>query len=277
MDRTAGEVIADYVGDHVDELNADMGEVLRSTPGSAADTRQRIYRVRTAIRGYRSLFVTVPVGGPLLEQLLGALKRTRDMEALAEHFGNRLSQLEVPSDEMPGWYGELMDEREKSYRDVHTIAEQPWVAALLAQVRMFSDHPELTAEGKRTPGSLMNLISRSRTHMLDTYAKMSHTADAHAAREQARVASRDTWYMAEAAEGSLGKAVGDIANGARKLYDSMNDLLQAGIARTWLLQLPASDRAEELTMSMAELERREIHRLQEETDQIAVNLTRTWT
>ncbi|WP_025273580.1 CHAD domain-containing protein [Haloglycomyces albus] len=272
----AGLVIADYIGDHIDGLNTALADTLRAQPHSAADTRANIYRVRTAIRGYRHLFVTVPLAGPQLEQLLNTMKRTQELETLAEHFAHRFEQLSVDSDHYPSWYSTLLEERRDSYHDIERICEQTWVAALLARVRMFSDHPELTPDGERPASSLMDIISRSRTHLLDTYAKMSHAADINAARELTRQSARETRFLAEAAQDVLGTAVADIAHSAGRLHDDLNDYRQINVARTWLLRLPGKARADELTASLAELEKQDLHRVGDDI-QITVNeLISSW-
>lgn len=272
----AGIVVRDYIGSQVDQLNRAIGRTQRHEAGSVGATRSSIHRIRTAVRGYGHLFTATPRGGPQLDHLLGALKHTEDLEGLRAHFADRFEQLDLTIPEYPKWYGVLEAEQEEGYRHIERVGTQAWVAALLGQVRMFADHARCSRDGDRPASSLMGVLSKAKTHLLDTYAKLSFATDLAVARNETRRAAREAHYLAEAAHPALGRAAGDIIIPVSNLEHLLGRYRQAAIARTWLLKLPGAARADSLTSTMADLEREQLRQLADEIDQATSGMIELW-
>ena len=272
----AGIVVRDYIGAQVDQLNRAIARTQRHDPGSVGSTRSAVHRIRTSIRGYRHLFTDAPQGGPQLDHLLDALKRTEDLEGLRCHFADRFDQLDLTVPEYPKWYAVLEADQEASYRNIERISTQTWVAALLGQVRIFADRAECSRDGDRPASSLMGVLSQAKAHLLDTYAKLSFATDLAAARNETRRAARDTRYLAEAVLPALGRAAGEIIIPVSNLEHLLGRYRQAAIARTWLLKLPGADRADSFTSSLADLEREQLRQLADEIDQATSGMIERW-
>jgi CHAD domain-containing protein len=262
----AGAVVRSYISGQVDALNRAIAATERYAPGSAGSVRIAIHRLRTAIRGYEHLFTQTPRGGPELDQLLEALKRTEDLERLRVHFADRFDQLGLTAPEYPKWYAGLEDEMRDSYRRIERVHSQAWVAALLGQVRMFAEHARFTHEGDKPASSLMGVLSRAKAHLTDTYGKLGYATDLATARDQVRVAAREARFLAEAAEAALGRAAEDVVAPMSALEHLLTQYRQAIVARNWLMRLPGADRAGRLTTGLAELEKEQLRQLGEEID-----------
>lgn len=272
----AGVVVRAYIGGQIDVLNRAIAQTQRYEPGSVGLTRATVHRIHTAVRGYRHLFVRPPYGGPQFERLLAALKRTEDLEALRVHFADRFDELDLAAAEHPHWYDALKAEQDAAYRQIDRISTQAWVAALLGQVRVFADRAEFTRDGLKPAASLMGTLSQAKAHLLDTYAKLHYAEDLTAARDKARQAARFARYMAEAARPGLGRAADDVIVPAADLEHLLRQYRQAAIARNWLLRLPDTDRAGRLNTVLMELEQRQLHRLGDETDEVAAATVELW-
>ncbi|RRR99139.1 CHAD domain-containing protein [Glycomyces terrestris] len=272
----AGAVIQHYISDQVDALNRAIAAAERYAPGSAGAVRAAIHRLRTVIRGYEHLFTETPRGGPQLDQLLAALKHTEDLERLRVHLADRFDQLGLTAAEYPKWYGALDDEVHESYQQIERVHSQMWVAALLGQVRMFAEHAKFTRDGDKPASSLMGVLTRSKVHLLDTYAKLSHATDLVAARDQTRIAARETHFLAEAVEPALGRAAAEIVEPVAELGRLLVEYRQTVVARNWLLRLPGADRADRLTASLADLEKEHLRQLGEQIDAAATDLAERW-
>jgi CHAD domain-containing protein len=272
----AGVVVQTYIADQVEALNRAISAIERNAPGSAGQVRIAIHRLRTVIRGYAHLFTETPYGGEQLDNLLDKLKHTEDLEKLRSHFVERFGQLGLDDHEYPKWYGALVDEMHDSYRQVEGVASQVWVAALLSQVRMFAEHARFTRNGDKPASSLMGILSKAKTHLLDTYAKLSYATDLVLARDESRMAARETHYLAEAVAPALGRAAEDVLVPVAELERLLDRYRQAVIARNWLLRLPGADRADRLTASLAELEKQHLRRLGEEIDRAAEAMIDRW-
>ncbi|THV42333.1 CHAD domain-containing protein [Glycomyces buryatensis] len=272
----SGVVVRNYISDQVDALNEAIAATQRYAPGSAGSVRASIHRIRTAIRGYRHLFTEVPYGGEQLDQLLAALKHTEDLESLRVHFADRFDQLDLTVAEYPRWYDALEKEMRASYREIERTSTQAWVAALMGQVRIFAEHAHFSRDGDKPASSLMGVLSQAKTHLLDTYAKLSHATDLVAARDEARQAARDTHYLAEAAYAALGKPAEDVIIPVSNLEHLLAQYRQAVIARNWLLRLPGADRADRTTAALADLEREHLRQLGEEIDQVTSGMIDLW-
>jgi CHAD domain-containing protein len=272
----AGAVVQYYISSQVDALNRAIAATERHAPGSAGGVRAVIHRLRTAIRGYEHLFTETPHGGPQLDQLLAALKHTEDLERLRVHFADRFDQLGLTVAEYPKWYGALDEEVRESYRQIERVHSQAWVAALLGQVRMFAEHARFTRDGDKPASSLMAVLSKSKIHLLDTYAKMSHATDLVAARDQMRIAARETHFLAEAAEPALGRAADEIIAPVSDLGHLLVQYRQAVVARNWLLRLPGADRADRLSASLADLEKQHLRQLGEQIDAATADMSERW-
>lgn len=272
----SGVVVQSYISGQVDALNRAIAATERHAPGSAGAVRAAIHRLRTAIRGYRHLFTETPHGGPQLDQLLAALKHTEDLERLRVHFADRFDQLGLTVPEHPRWYGALEAETRESYSQIERVHSQAWVAALLGQVRLFAEHPNYTRDGEKPASSLMGVLSKAKTHLLDTYGRLSHATDLVTARDETRTAARDTRFLAEAVEPALGRPASDVVVPVTDLEHLLNQYRQAAIARNWLLRLPGAERADRLTASLADLEKEHLRQLGEEIDQAAGALADRW-
>ncbi|GAA1684891.1 hypothetical protein GCM10009830_35300 [Glycomyces endophyticus] len=272
----AGAVVQSYISAQVDALNRAIAATERHAPGSAGAVRAVIHRLRTAIRGYEHLFTETPHGGPQLDQLLAALKHTEDLERLRVHFADRFDQLGLTVAEYPKWYGALDEEVRESYRQIERVHSQAWVAALLGQVRMFAEHARFTRDGDKPASSLMAVLSRSKAHLLDTYAKTSHSTDLVAARDQTRIAARETHFLAEAAEPALPRVAEDVVAPVSGLGHLLVQYRQSVVARNWLLRLPGADRADRLTASLADLEKEHLRQLGEQIDAATADMSERW-
>jgi CHAD domain-containing protein len=272
----AGIVVRTYINEQVDVLNRTIGQIQRDTPGSVGLTRTTIHRIRTAIRGYRHLFADPPHGGPQLDQLLASLKHAEDLEALRVHFIDRFDQLDLAPKERPRWYATLKAEQNAAYRQIHRIGTQTWVAALLGQVRVFADSAEFTREGAKPASSLTGTLTRTKAHLLHTYAQLPHAEDLQAAREELRQTARRSRSMAEAVEPALGRVAAEMIAPIVDLEHLLEHYRRVAVARTWLLRLPGADRARPLTATLIDLEQRELHRTGEQIDQAAAVLIERW-
>ena len=272
----AGTVVQTYISDHVDALNRAISAVERDAPGSAGLVRVTVHRLRIVIRGYQHLFTETPYGGERLDHLLERLKHTEDLERLRVHFADRFEQLGTEVRDYPRWYAALEDEMRESYRQVEGVASQAWVAVLLAEVRLFAEHARFTRDGDKPASSLMGILSKARTHLLDTYGKLSHATDLVLAREETRIAAREAHYLAEAVVPALGRAAADMMEPVAELERLLERHRQTVIARNWLLRLPGADRADRLTTSLAELEKEHLRRLGEEIDRAAEAMIDRW-
>lgn len=272
----AGAVIQYYISSQVDALNRAIAAAERHAPGSAAEVRGVIHRLRTAIRGYAHLFTETPHGGTQLDQLLAALKHTEDIERLKGHFADRFDQLGLTVAEHPKWYRALDHEVEESYQEIERVHSQVWVAALLEQVRLFAEHARFTRDGDKPASSLMDVLSRSRLHLLDTYVKLSQATDLVAARDQMRTAARETHLLAEAAAPALGRAAEEIIEPVSALGHLLVEYRQTVVARNWLLRLPGTERADRLTASLADLEKEHLRQLGEQIDAAAAAMAERW-
>jgi hypothetical protein len=163
-----------------------------------------------------------------------------------------------------------------SYEQTEGIASQTWVAVLLSQVRLFTEHARFTRDGDKPASSLMGVLSQAKTHLLDTYGKLSHATDLVLARDETRIAAREAHFLAEAAVPALGRAAEDIAGPVADLEHLLTQYRQAVIARNWLLRLPGADRADRLTTSLAELEKEHLRQLGEEIDRAAADMVERW-
>ncbi|WP_205324266.1 CHAD domain-containing protein [Glycomyces sp. YM15] len=272
----AGVVVLAYIADHVDTLNQAITAFERQAPGSAGTVRITIHRLRTVIRGYAHLFTETPPRSQELDHLLTALKHTEDLERLRVHFSDRFDQLGLVAPEYPKWYGALDNEMRTSYEQTEGIASQTWVAVLLSQVRLFTEHARFTRDGDKPASSLMGVLSQAKTHLLDTYGKLSHATDLVLARDETRIAAREAHFLAEAAVPALGQAAEDVAGPMADLEHLLTRYRQAVIARNWLLRLPGADRADRLTTSLAELEKAHLRQLGEEIDRAAADMVERW-
>ncbi|MCH7230665.1 CHAD domain-containing protein [Glycomyces sp. L485] len=272
----AGVVVRAYVSEQVEILNRAIARTQRHEPGSVALTRATIHRIRSALRGYRPLFTQTPRGGPQLDQLLAALKHTEDLEALRVHFADRFDQLDLTVAEQPRWYTALEAEQEASYRHIERTSTQAWVAALLAQMRSFADHAHYTREGDKPASSLMGVLTHAKTHLLDTYAKIGHATDLTVARDETRAAARDARFLAEAVRPALGRAAADMITQVAHMERLLAELRLAVIARNWLLRLPGADRADQLTGSLADLEKEQLRQLGDDIDLAVAALIDLW-
>jgi hypothetical protein len=272
----SGAVVLTYIADHVDALNRAISAIERNAPGSAGQVRVTIHRLRTVIRGYEHLFTETPYGGERLDHLLEKLKHTEDLEKLRSHFAERFGQLGLTDREYPRWYGALEDEMHDSYHQVEGVASQAWVAALLSQVRMFAEHAHFTRDGDKPASSLMGILSKAKTHLLDTYAKLSYATDLVLARDETRIAAREAHYLAEAVAPALGRTAEDVVVPVAELERLLDRYRQSVIARNWLLRLPGADRADRLTTSLAELEKVHLRQLGEDIDRAAAAMIDRW-
>ncbi|THV27679.1 CHAD domain-containing protein [Glycomyces paridis] len=272
----AGTVVQTYISNQVDALNRAIAATERYAPGSAGSVRAAIHRLRTAVRGYEHLFTQTPHGGQELDQLLAALKHTEDLENLRVHFADRFDQLDLTVPEYPKWYAALEEEMRASYRQIERVHSQTWVAALLGQVRMFAEHARFSREGDKPASSLMGVLSQAKTHLLDTYGRLSYATDLVLARDEARIAAREAHFLAEAAEPALGRAAEDVIVPVADLEHLLTQYRQAVIARNWLLRLPGADRADRLTASLADLEKQHLHQLGEEIDTATTGMMDRW-
>ncbi|MFG3341890.1 hypothetical protein [Glycomyces sp. NPDC048151] len=272
----AGVVVQTYISDHVDALNRAIAAFERQAPGSAGTVRVTIHRLRTVIRGYAHLFTETPPRSQELDHLLTALKHTEDLERLRVHFSDRFDQLGLVAPEYPKWYAALEHEMRSSYAQAEGIASQTWVAVLLSQVRLFTEHVRLSRDGDKPASSLMGVLSQAKNHLLDTYGKLSYATDLALARDETRVAAREAHFLAEAAVPALGQAAQDVVTPVADLEHLLDQYRQAVIARNWLLRLPGADRADRLTASLADLEKQHLHQLGEEIDRAAQDLTERW-
>ncbi|MCC3763767.1 CHAD domain-containing protein [Glycomyces sp. TRM65418] len=272
----AGVVVQAFIADNVEALNRAISALERNAPGSAGQVRVTIHRLRTVIRGYRRLFAETPYGGERLDRLLERLKHTEDLEKLRLHFAERFAQLGLTTREQPRWFRALEDERHASYLQIHGLASQTWVAALLSHVRLFAEHARFTREGGKPASSLMGTLSEAKTHLIDTYAKQRRAADPASARDATRVAARDLHYLAEAVAPALGRAAEDVLEPATALEYLLDRHRQTAIARNRLLRLPGADRADRLTAELAELEQEELRRLEEAIDRAATAMRDRW-
>jgi hypothetical protein len=272
----AGVVVQSYIADHVDALNRAIAAFERQAPGSAGTVRITIHRLRTVIRGYAHLFTQTIPRSQELDHLLEALKHTEDLERLRVHFSDRFDQLGLVAPEYPRWYGALENEMRTAYLQAEGIASQTWVAVLLSQVRLFTEHAQFTRDGDKPASSLMGVLSQAKTHLLDTYGKLSHATDLALARDETRIAARDAHFLAEAAMPALGQAAEDIVTPVADLEHLLGKYRQAVIARNWLLRLPGADRADRLTASLAELEKEHLRQLGEEIDRAATYMVERW-
>ncbi|HEX2145258.1 MAG TPA: CHAD domain-containing protein [Glycomyces sp.] len=272
----AGAVILAYISGHVDALNRAIAATERYAPGSAGAVRIAIHRLRTAIRGYEHLFTQTPPRSQELDHLLEALKHTEDLQKLQVHFADRFDQLGLTAPEYPRWYGALEVETHTAYEQVDRISSQPWVAVLLSHVRMFAEHANFTRDGDKPASSLMGTLSKAKTHLLDTYGKLSYATDLALARDETRVAARQARFLAEAVEPALGKPAEDVIVPVADLEHLLDQYRQAVIARNWLLRLPGADRADRLTASLADLEKEHLRQLSEEIDRAATDLMERW-
>lgn len=272
----AGVVVQTYISDHVDALNRAIAAIERNAPGSAGQVRVTIHQLRTVIRGYAHLFTETPYGGERLDHLLDRLKHTEDLEKLRVHFADRFDQLGLTAPEYPKWYGALEDEVRDSYHRVEGVSSQTWVAALLSQVRMFAEHARFTRDGDKPASSLMATLSKAKTHLLDTYAKLSYATDLVPARDETRMAAREAHYLAEAVTPALGRTAEDVLVPVADLEHLLDRYRQAVIARNWLLRLPGADRAPRLTASLADLEKEHLRQLGEDIDRSAAVMFDRW-
>ncbi|MDN3240906.1 CHAD domain-containing protein [Glycomyces tritici] len=272
----AGVVVQTYISDHVDALNRAIAAFERQAPGSAGTVRVTIHQLRTVIRGYAHLFTETPPRSQELDHLLEALKHTEDLEKLRVHFSDRFDQLALEASEHPKWYAALEYEMRESYRQTEGIASQTWVAVLLSQVRLFTEHARLSRDGDKPASSLMGVLSQARTHLLDTYGRLSHATDLVLARDETRIAAREAHYLAEAAAPALGQVAMDVVAPMADLERLLDRYRQAVIARNWLLRLPGADRADRLTASLAELEKEHLRQLGEEIDRAASEMAERW-
>lgn len=272
----AGVVVQSYIADHVDALNRAVAAFERQAPGSAGTVRITIHRLRTVIRGYAHLFTQTIPRSQELDHLLEALKHTEDLERLRVHFSDRFDQLGLVAPEYPRWYGALENEMRTAYLQAEGIASQTWVAVLLSQVRLFTEHAQFTRDGDKPASSLMGVLSQAKTHLLDTYGKLSHATDLALARDETRIAARDAHFLAEAAVPALGQAAEDIVTPVADLEHLLGKYRQAVIARNWLLRLPGADRADRLTASLAELEKEHLRQLGEEIDRATTYMVERW-
>lgn len=272
----AGTVVITYISDHVDALNRAIAAFERQAPGSAGAVRVTIHRIRTVIRGYSHLFTKTPPHSQELDHLLEALKRTEDLEKLRVHFSDRFDQLGLVAPEYPRWYAALEDEMHDSYLQTEGIASQTWVAVLLSEVRLFTEHAQFTRDGDKPASSLMGFLSQSKNHLLDTYGKLSYATDLVLARDETRIAAREAHYLAEAAAPALGATAAEIVSRVADLEHLLDRYRQAVIARNWLTRLPGADRADRLTTSLAELEKQHLHQLGEDIDRAASDLAERW-
>lgn len=268
----AGTVIQTYISDHVDALNRAIAAFERQAPGSAGGVRVTIHQLRTVIRGYSHLFTRTPPRSGELDHLLEALKRTEDLERLRVHFSDRFDQLGLEAPDFPRWYASLEHEMRESYIETEGIASQTWVAVLLSQVRMFTEQARFTRDGDRPASSLMGVLSQVRTHLLDTYGKLSYATDLVLARDETRIAAREAHYIAEAAAPALGSSAAAIVARVADLERLLDRYRQTVIARNWLIRLPGADRADQLTASLAELEKRQLYQLGEDISRAASDL-----
>ncbi|MDA1360675.1 CHAD domain-containing protein [Glycomyces luteolus] len=272
----AGVVVQTYIADHVDALNRAIEAFERQAPGSAGTVRVTIHRLRTVIRGYAHLFTETLPRSQELDHLLTALKHTEDLERLRVHFSDRFDQLGLVAPEFPKWYGALEHEMRASYVETEGIASQTWVAVLLSQVRLFTEHARFTRNGDKPASSLMGVLSQAKTHLLDTYGRLSHATDLVLARDETRIAAREAHFLAEAAAPALGQAAEDMVTAVANLEHLLSQYRQAVIARNWLLRLPGADRADRLTASLAELEKQHLRQLGEEIDRAAADMFERW-
>jgi hypothetical protein len=272
----AGVVVQTYISDHVDALNRAIAAFERQAPGSAGTVRVTIHRLRTVIRGYAHLFTETPPRSQELDHLLEALKRTEDLEKLRVHFADRFDQLALVAPEYPKWYAALEHEMRESYRQTEGVASQTWVAVLLSHVRLFTEHARFTRDGDKPASSLMGVLSQARTHLLDTYGRLSLATDLVLARDETRIAARQAHYLAEAAAPALGQVAQDVVSSVADLEHLLDRYRQAVIARNWLLRLPGADRADRLTASLAELEKEHLRQLGEEIDRAASDMAQRW-
>ncbi|MEU6858396.1 CHAD domain-containing protein [Glycomyces sp. NPDC046736] len=272
----AGDVVLAYVSGQVDALNRAIAATERYAPGSAGSVRVAIHRLRTVLRGYAHLFTGTPRGGRELDQLLSALKHTEDLERLSVHFEDRFDQLGLTEPEFPAWHASLEAQVRDSYRQIERVHSQTWVAVLLGQVRMFAEHADFTREGEKPASSLMGVLSQSKTHLLDVNGKLSHATDLVLARDETRVAARETRFLAEAAEPALGQPATDVVVPTTDLEYLLNRYRQAVIARNWLLRLPGADRADKLTASLADLEKEHLRQLGDDIDRATSTMIERW-
>lgn len=272
----AGVVVQTYISDHVDALNRAIAAFERQAPGSAGAVRITIHRLRTVIRGYGHLFTQTPPRSHELDHLLQAFKHTEDLEKLRVHFSDRFDQLALVAPEYPEWYEALEEEMHAAYQDAEGVASQTWVAVLLSQVRLFTEHARCTRDGDKPASSLMGVLSQATTHLLDTYGRLSYATDLVLARDETRIAAREAHYLAEAAAPALGRTAEDIVVPVARLEHLLGQYRQAVIARNWLLRLPGADRADRLTTSLADLEKQHLRRLGEEIDRVAAGMFERW-
>jgi CHAD domain-containing protein len=272
----AGIVVRAYIGEQVDTLNQAIARTQRYEPGSVGLTCVTVHRIRTAVRGYRHLFISAPYGGPQLDQLLAELKHAEDLEALGAHFADRFEQLDLTLAEYPRWYRSLQAEQEAAYRQIDRISTQTWVAALLGRVRGFAERAEFTHDGLKPAASLMGMLTRAKTHLLDTYAEVRYAADPTAARDDVRRAARDTRSMAEAVRSALGRPADEVIEPAAELEHVLEQYRRSAVARNWLQRLPAADRAKRLTTLLAELEQQRLHELGDEVAQTVAAVDERW-
>ncbi|GAB3645371.1 hypothetical protein [Glycomyces tarimensis] len=272
----AGAVVKAYIADQVDALGRAIARTERYEPGSVALTCTAIHRIRAALRGYRHLFAEAPSGGPRLDRLLAALKRTDDLEALRVHFADRFAQLGLTAADHPRWYAALEAQQRDSYTQIERISSQAWVAMLLGQVRMFAEHARFTPDGDRPASSLMPVLTRAKTHLLDTYARLGRAADLTTALEATRAAALDARSLAEAAQPALGRAADDMIASATAMEELLTRHRLAVIAGNRLRRLPGADRADRLTTRLADLEQQQLRRLDDELDGAAAALAELW-
>ncbi|GAB3236831.1 hypothetical protein GCM10027447_35430 [Glycomyces halotolerans] len=272
----AGFVVRSHIGDQIDALGRAIALTERHETGSVGRTCAIVHRIRTAVRGFRHLFIDSPRGGPELDRLQAALKHAEDLEALRDHFTDRFAQAGLAAGEYPRWHHALESARTDGYREVDRISSQAWVAVLLEQVRLFADHARFAPDGLKPASSLIGVLTRAKHRLLDAHAGQGHALDLEAARERTREAAREAHDLAATVRPALGRAVDDLLIPVTDLERLLGRYRLSAIARNWLLRLPAADRAERLTAGLLDLERRELLELSETVDEAAAAMARLW-
>ncbi|WP_100448033.1 CHAD domain-containing protein [Glycomyces xiaoerkulensis] len=272
----AGIVVRSYIDAQVDVLDRAIGRLQRHESGSVGRTSTAVVRIRSAVRGYRHLFVEVPRGGERLEHLLADLKHAEDLEALRDHFTERLAGLGLAAERFPRWHTDIDLERREAYFELDRVSTQAWVAVLLEQVRLFAARARFTAAGRRPASSLMGVLTRAKYHLLDVYSKQRLAADPVEARDGTREAAREAHYLAEAVHPAFGRAAGEVIVPASNLEHLLSRYRLSLIAGNRLRRLPAADRADPLTVRLAEIEQEHRREMADQMDELAAALAERW-
>jgi CHAD domain-containing protein len=249
---TAGEVPIAYLAAQIEALTW-------YDPKARLAEHDAVHRMRVAVRRTRSVLKSY---GPLLDRtrtdslqpelkwLADLLGEVRDLEVLRSRFSGRLEELPDEVSRHRAWLDAMAAQEKKAYDRLNAeLTGRRYFDLLDALDRLVLDPPYTERAGLDAAHEVSRLVIRAWHRLVRAYEDIEtfqDSAEADAARHQARKDAKRARYAAEAATTALGRTAARLADQAKRVQEVFGGYQDGVIAQERLALTAAGAAPEEL-------------------------------